>query len=939
LLSKFRLPSWMEVGSGMLAVGLVAAVVIGTVGHKGRPSSKVTLSTGSAWFPSPDAGSVALIDGTTVTRVAEVSVFRPGNDIQAVQAGSSAYVLDHTTGEAVQVDGSSLTAGSPVVLGTPGDTHLSLASTGQITWAITRNGTVAQQLDPKTLVPLGPPIAFPGHAAAPVLGNDGTLWLVDGGLLRSLKNGTVRTSVELHGVTASQLVMASGDPVVIDPVEHRAIEVSPASGQPIRSACYDSTDPQALLSGSQSGTPDAFAVSPETGTLLIANLRTGACHDVILGDQANFDRYGQGVESGGDFYVPDYQAGTVIVVDTRTGTILGRPRIEPAGAPFQLLAYHGFVWFDDARADLAGIVTLQGATAVSTSRGDAKGQKVDFTHAPKPPTLLNSPPTQSAGDQTSPPNNVGSTNSALPQGNSHPVGVTSRPLSPNSPTPPPPSPPSGPAPPPPSKLAPPPPPASPPPPPASPPPTSPKLAPAFTYSPNPGVAGKAVTFTDLTPGKHTITGWTFAGGNPPTSVTPKTAVTWSAAGTYTVTLTVARSGSAASTSQQVQIAAPNDVTVPDVAGDTIAQATQALATNHLTVGTTSNQVFSFVSRGDVANTTPAANTSVPPGSAVNLNISEETGKIGTYGPAGTVLGAPARLTIDSSGNLYVADCAKNKVFKESLSGGLLTVSTVAGTGVAGNSDGTGFATGATLDCPIATAVDSSNHLYIADQASGDIRVVDLTTGNIRTLVPQFTSPWDLNFHDGTLYVVGRFSNCTIDTVDTSDGTVTPVVGTNGTCVDSSTTLSDPSSVTFDAAGDMYITEPHANIIRMYPHGGGPLTTVAGTGVSGFAGDGGPATSAELNNPDDVAFDAAGDYFITDWGNYVVREVTPDGKIRTIAGTPGTCGYSGDGGAANAAQMCIGGNGSFSGGIAVDGAGNLYVSDTNNHAIRVIYNPG
>ena len=82
-----------------------------------------------------------------------------------------------------------------------------------------------------------------------------------------------------------------------------------------------------------------------------------------------------------------------------------------------------------------------------------------------------------------------------------------------------------------------------------------------------------------------------------------------------MTLTVAHKGSAASMSQQVQVGAPNDVDVPDVTGDTVAQATQALAASHLTVGSTSNQVFSFVSKGDVANTTPAAHSSVPAGSA------------------------------------------------------------------------------------------------------------------------------------------------------------------------------------------------------------------------------------------------------------------------------------------------------------------------------------
>jgi PKD repeat protein len=942
----------------MLAVGLVAAVVAGTLGNKGRPSSTVSLSTGSAWFPSPDLGSVALIDGTTVTRVADVPVSRPGDDQQAVEAGSGVYVVDQTLGQAVPVDGSSLRAGPPVDLSEPGDSHLSLASNGQITWAVERNGTVVQQVDPRTLFPLGAPIAFPGHAGPPVIDNDGRLWLVDGGLVRSLADSKVRTSVQLGGAAASQLVMASGHPVVLDPAGHRAVLINPGSGRPMRSGCFDSTDPRALLSGSQSGPPRAFAVTPRTGTLLIADLQSGACRDVILGDPADVDRYGQGVESAGDLYVPDNQAGTVIVVDTRTGTVLGRPRIDATGASFQLLAYHGFVWFSDTRANLAGVVTLQGAVGVSTAGGDPNGKKLDFGNSPKAPIQIQAPADHTPGGRerrdassaasqhtATPPAGSASQTTASPTANNPrpsaapaPVTQPTRPSPPATTTPPPrPSKPKSPA-----ASAPPatPPATSPPPtsPPSTPPATTPRPSPSFTYLPNPGVAGQSVTFTDGTPGPHTITGWVFTSGHPATSTAANPTVTWPSAGTYTVTLTVARNGSAASTSQQIQIAAPNDVTVPDVTGDTVAQATQTLAASHLTVGSTANQVFSFLAKGDVASTTPAAHSSAPAGSAVNLNLSEETGQIGTYGPAATQLGAPARLTIDSAGNLYVADCAKNKVFKETISGGAVTVSTVAGTGAAGNSDGTGFAIGATLDCPIATAVDPANNLYIADQVTGDLRLVD-PTGHIRTLVPQFTSPWDLNFHNGTLYVVGRFGNCTIGTVDMSDASVTPVVGTPGTCADSAATLSDPSSVSFDSAGDMYITEPHANIVRKFPNGGGPLTTVAGTGARGFSGDGGPATSAELADADEGAFDAAGDYFITDWGNFVVREVTPDGRIQTIAGTPGSCGYAGDGGAANLARMCIGGNGSFSDGIAIDGAGNLYVSDTNNHAIRVIFNPG
>ena len=157
----------LGLGSVIMSVGLIAAIVVGTFGKKGVASSEVTLSTGSAWFPSPDVGTVALIDGTTVTRVTQVAVFPPTQSLDTVQAGSGAYVLDRTTGEAVRVDGASLTAASPVSLGTPDDSHLALRSNGKVTWAVERGGTVAQQLDPQTLVPLGPAIAFPGNAAAP----------------------------------------------------------------------------------------------------------------------------------------------------------------------------------------------------------------------------------------------------------------------------------------------------------------------------------------------------------------------------------------------------------------------------------------------------------------------------------------------------------------------------------------------------------------------------------------------------------------------------------------------------------------------------------------------------------------------------------------------------------------------------------------------------
>jgi sugar lactone lactonase YvrE len=110
---------------------------------------------------------------------------------------------------------------------------------------------------------------------------------------------------------------------------------------------------------------------------------------------------------------------------------------------------------------------------------------------------------------------------------------------------------------------------------------------------------------------------------------------------------------------------------------------------------------------------------------------------------------------------------------------------------------------------------------------------------------------------------------------------------------------------------------------------GSIVTVAGTGKAGYSGDGGPATQAMLNTPFGIALDAAGNLYISDTNNYRVRKVAPDGTITTVAGT-GQAGYSGDGGPATEARL----NG-FLGGLTVDGAGNLFVTDTRNNRVRKV----
>lgn len=153
------------------------------------------------------------------------------------------------------------------------------------------------------------------------------------------------------------------------------------------------------------------------------------------------------------------------------------------------------------------------------------------------------------------------------------------------------------------------------------------------------------------------------------------------------------------------------------------------------------------------------------------------------------------------------------------------------------------------------------------------------------------------------------------------------LGDGGPATDAGLCL--PSDIAVDSAGNIYISDggifcsgPGGHSVRKIDPAG-VITTVAGSGRPGFAGDGGPAISARLNNPSSVAVDAAGNLYISDWGNHRIRKVDGNGIISTVAGT-GERGYSGDGGPASAAQLH--GFGEFGGGLALDDAGNLYVAD-------------
>jgi uncharacterized protein (TIGR03437 family) len=322
---------------------------------------------------------------------------------------------------------------------------------------------------------------------------------------------------------------------------------------------------------------------------------------------------------------------------------------------------------------------------------------------------------------------------------------------------------------------------------------------------------------------------------------------------------------------------------------------------------------------------------------------------------------PCKIAVDSSGNLYIADQNNFRIRK--VSGG--TINTIAGNGTAGYSGDTGAATSANISPPCGVAVDKSGDVYFSQSSpstNAAIREVS-ANGTINTVAgtllgggysgdsgaavdAQVNGPTGLALDTaGNLYIADTLNN-RIRQIQTNNniytvagnGDTPPLTAGSGV-IAWYTSLSNPEGVTVDASGNLYIADTFNHCVReVY----GPATnmnhiivTIAGVcGLTGgFSGDGGPATKALLNYPNDVAVDSAGNVYIADTYNFRIRMVTPGGTIYTIAGRSRS-GYSGDGGLATNASL------SFPTGIAVGPGGVIYVADTQNNVIRQLStNPG
>ena len=305
------------------------------------------------------------------------------------------------------------------------------------------------------------------------------------------------------------------------------------------------------------------------------------------------------------------------------------------------------------------------------------------------------------------------------------------------------------------------------------------------------------------------------------------------------------------------------------------------------------------------------------------------------------------LVFDRDGNLYGSDCSAGRIVRLNDAGGATVVVGSGPGGFSGGSSGDGGpATAARISCPHATAFDSAGTMYVTDHNSNLIRRVD-EAGIISAFAgggtggdggpatsAQIDRPVGIAVDAaGNVYFSGYDNR--IRKVDTN-GVITTLAGTGaaGFAGDggpaSSALLDGPAGLAFDPQGNLYVADSNNNRIRRIDPSG-TITTVAGTGASGEDGDGGPATAATLADPESVAFDAAGNLYVGDAVGNRVRRISTEGVISAFAGT-GAEGYAGDGGPGSAALLSATGSAV---GLAIDSDGNVYIADPGNHCIRVV----
>ena len=326
----------------------------------------------------------------------------------------------------------------------------------------------------------------------------------------------------------------------------------------------------------------------------------------------------------------------------------------------------------------------------------------------------------------------------------------------------------------------------------------------------------------------------------------------------------------------------------------------------------------------------------------------ERGFAGDGGPAArALLNGPFDIGFDPAGNLYFSDTFNHRIRRIDARSGL--ISTIAGSGEAGYGGDGGPAVSAAFNEPYGIAVDRDGNMYVADRHNHCVRRIDAASGIVTSFAgngiagyggdggpaacARLVEPNGLGFdrEERRLFIADVADN-RVRVVDIAPGTIATFAGTGEAAHTGDGGLASAAgvwgarAVKVAADGRVFILERQGSSLRVVDPASGVITTVAGTGARGYAGDGGPALEAVFDAPKEMAIHPGGDLLIVDTENHAIRRVDfKSDRVETIAG--GRKGAEGDGGPAHRAGL------GRPHGIAVGPDGALYIGDTENHRIR------
>ncbi|MGW6935333.1 PKD domain-containing protein [Lentzea sp. NPDC054927] len=372
----------------MTAVAAAVAAVL--VAGPGYDAARVRMHSGAIWLSSVHTGQVTLVDGATAEVKARVTVAEPGTAFSVVQQDGNAYALNQTTGQLSRVDSATEQVSRPSSVIPPSD-RLTVKPARDGLHVVDLHSGTTVSVDLKTLTPQGEPRRL-GDALRPdsvAMDGNGRLWAADEkGDLVWLAGGDWRTSPA--AVRNGRLAITENQPAVVDPERGTVDLLSPDSGAVVKSLRTDlRADDDVAVTGS-ADQPRVLITNSTRGELITCTFGTGTCVSPVRVGAPGAD-LGAALEIGNHAIIPDRSTGQATVVDLATARVVAQHELFPQPTRFELLAHDGFVFFNDPNGNVAGVLDLSGdvRTVIKYAEGPTLA---DTPPAPDPRALTNQTP-------------------------------------------------------------------------------------------------------------------------------------------------------------------------------------------------------------------------------------------------------------------------------------------------------------------------------------------------------------------------------------------------------------------------------------------------------------------------------------------------------------------------------------------------------------------